>query len=327
MHPSVTTSGDEFVVVWEDRGFTFPGRGRAIAFRRYTSEGPLGRERYLEPAFTAADERSEPRVAAHADGSFVVTWTERAEPMSDLDVWAQRFARPEDSASPVAGEPFRVNPSTTGDQQAPDVAMDAEGNFVIVWRSDLASGGSLVEGRLYHRFALSVDEFVVAGGVAADARPSVAFADGGRILVAWHAPGVDGGGTDVAGRRYQAVVPPCVEDPRSLCLQQDRFRVEVAWRDFAGATGPGRTVPFRSDDSGLFWFFSPSNWEILVKVLDGCDVTGFYWVFAAATTNVEYTLTVTDTETGDRRDYFNPLGVSSAAITDTSAFATCGAAP
>lgn len=76
-------------------------------------------------------------------------------------------------------------------------------------------------------------------------------------------------------------------------------------------------------DSGLFWFFSASNWELLVKVLDGCSLNGHFWVFSAATTNVEYTLRVTDTRTGEVKVYLNPLGVAADAITDTGAFATC----
>ena len=44
---------------------------------------------------------------------------------------------------------------------------------------------------------------------------------------------------------------------------------------------------------------------------------------AAATTNVGYRLVVTDTESGQVRTYSNPLGVSSPAITDAGAFATC----
>jgi len=62
---------------------------------------------------------------------------------------------------------------------------------------------------------------------------------------------------------------------------------------------------------------------MLVKVLTGCKINDRYWVFAAATTNVEYTLRVTDTEMDVSKEYFNPLGQASPAITDTSAFATC----
>lgn len=117
----------------------------------------------------------------------------------------------------------------------------------------------------------------------------------------------------------------CTADSDTMCLNQERFRVEVDWADFQGNTGTGQVVPFGTDDSGLFWFFNADNWEMLVKVLDGCDVNGKFWVFAAATTNVEYNLKVTDTLTGATKRYDNPLGESSPAITDTGAFTTCSA--
>ena len=48
--------------------------------------------------------------------------------------------------------------------------------------------------------------------------------------------------------------------------------------------------------AGLFWFFNENNIEMLIKVLNAC-VPPFdrYWTFYAATTNVEFTVTVTDT--------------------------------
>ena len=108
-----------------------------------------------------------------------------------------------------------------------------------------------------------------------------------------------------------------------LCLgNAGRFRVEVQWTDFVGQQGIGTKV-VESGDSGLFWFFDDANWEMLVKVVDGCGFNGHHWVFAAATTNVEYTLTVTDTLRGVEAVYQNPLGVSSAAITDTEALDSC----
>ena len=120
-----------------------------------------------------------------------------------------------------------------------------------------------------------------------------------------------------------AVAPGCVPSPTALCLQERRFRLEIEWRDFNGATGPGRVVPAGTGDSGLFWFFAADNWEVLVKVLDGCRINGRFWVFAAATTNVGYTLRVTDTLASESRAYVNTLGVAAPAITDTGAFATC----
>lgn len=92
----------------------------------------------------------------------------------------------------------------------------------------------------------------------------------------------------------------------------------VAWRDPAGHQGVGTTVPLTSD-TGAFWFFAPANVELVVKVLDGRAVNGKFWVFYGALSDVEYTLTVTDTATGVMKTYHNPAG-RLASVADTSAF-------
>lgn len=119
---------------------------------------------------------------------------------------------------------------------------------------------------------------------------------------------------------------PCVPDATTACLNGGRFRVRVNWRDFDSVTGSAEVVDDTpASDSGLFWFFDPDNWEMLVKVLDACGVNDRFWVFSAATTTIEYTLTVTDTMTGAVRTYTNPLGTAAPALGDTEAFATCSA--
>ena len=115
----------------------------------------------------------------------------------------------------------------------------------------------------------------------------------------------------------------CLDSLSTLCLKNGRFQLQLAWTNFVGESGIGRVVPIGTDDSGLFWFFDAANWEMLVKVIDGCSFNDSYWVFAAATTNVAYELSVTDTSTGETRLYSNQLGVSSPALTDTTAFKSC----
>ena len=65
------------------------------------------------------------------------------------------------------------------------------------------------------------------------------------------------------------------------------------------------------------------NIELLVKVLDGCARNGKVWVFASATTNVGFTMTVTDTVHHATRTYTNTLGKAAPPIQDTTAFAGC----
>ena len=109
----------------------------------------------------------------------------------------------------------------------------------------------------------------------------------------------------------------CDEGPTTLCLR-GRFRVEVAWTDFQGNSGSGQAIPMTNETGGL-WFFDPANVELVVKVLDGRDTNGKFWVFAASLTSVEFTLTVTDIETGKQRVYYNPSG-KMASFGDTEAF-------
>jgi hypothetical protein len=57
----------------------------------------------------------------------------------------------------------------------------------------------------------------------------------------------------------------------------------------------------------------------LVKVLDACSLEGRFWIFYAAGTNVGFTLTVTDTQTGQVRTYRNSDGTSAPPVQDTTA--------
>ncbi len=115
----------------------------------------------------------------------------------------------------------------------------------------------------------------------------------------------------------------CTPGPQSLCLNGGRFRVETQWRTFEGLEGSGQAVEITSD-TGYFWFFEPDNVEVVVKVLDACVAPwDRFWVFAGGLTNLEVTLRVIDTVSGEVREYHNPLGTVFRPIRDTQAFATC----
>ncbi len=123
----------------------------------------------------------------------------------------------------------------------------------------------------------------------------------------------------------EAPIAPCVPSSTALCVNNGRFQAQVHWRS-STASGDATAVPIDSaPDSGLFYFFSPTNLELLVKVLNACDpsVGNKYWVFYAATTNVELIVTVIDSQTGMTQVYYNPLGTAAPPVQDTSAFPTC----
>lgn len=119
--------------------------------------------------------------------------------------------------------------------------------------------------------------------------------------------------------------PPadCVPNATTLCLSGGRFQARLHWKFANGTEGEGQTINFGNDGSGLFYFLNPNNAEMLLKVINGCSLTNSYWVFFAATTNVELLLTVTDTQTDTTKTYFNPQGNPAPPVQDTGAFATC----
>jgi len=113
----------------------------------------------------------------------------------------------------------------------------------------------------------------------------------------------------------------CAADPTTLCLGGGRFRVTVVWGTGTDG-GPGWAVP-STDDAGAFWFFSPENIEVTVKVLDGCSLNQRFWVFAAGLTDVGVLLLVQDMETGEFWQSTSARGQPFSTVTDTDAFATC----
>lgn len=122
-------------------------------------------------------------------------------------------------------------------------------------------------------------------------------------------------------------VPTCGADggAGALCLQSGRFEVTAQWSTGGGAGGTAGSISGNLDSSGLFWFFDPSNWELMIKVLDACPINGHFWIFAAGLTDVEYELRIEDLWTGLSRTYFNTLGAAARAETDTDGLAVCQA--
>jgi hypothetical protein len=122
-----------------------------------------------------------------------------------------------------------------------------------------------------------------------------------------------------------AVLASTAAQAAPLSLLDDRFSVEATWRTADGQTGSGTPVSL-TPETGYFWFFSPTNTEAVVKVLDACSGPNQrFWVFAGGLTDTEVTLTVTDEANGAKKVYRNPPGTPFAPIQDTGAFATCAA--
>jgi Metallo-peptidase family M12B Reprolysin-like len=116
------------------------------------------------------------------------------------------------------------------------------------------------------------------------------------------------GGLDLLAPIPQATAPAkaagCRASARELCLD-DRFTVSVDWRNPGnGTSGQGAAVPF-SKLTGAFHFGEPSNLELMTKIIDQGERIDFFW---GALSDLEYTLHVTDTLTGQEKTYRNTAG-------------------
>jgi hypothetical protein len=98
---------------------------------------------------------------------------------------------------------------------------------------------------------------------------------------------------------------PCRANSTTLCLQKNRFRVEATFQNqFDGSGGAARAIK-STDVAGFFYFYGPSNFELMIKILTFEDVIK---VFYGQLTNLRFTITVTDTRTGQVKSYQNTAG-------------------
>src|SRR5262245_50507431 len=163
--------------------------------------------RALGPEFrvnVSPDTREQTRQLAAAvagDGSFVVVFTaiDSLPGTNALDVYFRRYNR---NGRPLTGDVL-VNQISAGHQWSPDVAMEDDGSFVVVWQ-----GSTFMPGTRYgihaRRFAAAGTplggEFLVSAGFGATdcIEPSVAMDADGDFVVAWTARG------DIHARRFTA---------------------------------------------------------------------------------------------------------------------------
>ena len=97
------------------------------------------------------------------------------------------------------------------------------------------------------------------------------------------------------------------------------IKVSLCYETPMGEMEDAKAV-YRSDNSGLLYFFEPDNAEVFVKVLDGgCDENGYRWVYMAALTDVAFNMYVNDGQNLPKA-YHNRPGENHALVQDQMAF-------
>ena len=171
--------------------------------------------------------QTESAVARDATGNFVVAWQSKDQDGDNWGIYAQRFNA---SGAPQGGE-FRVNTNTSREQEAPVVAMDDSGNFVVAWQSKDQDGDNwgIYAQRFNASGAPQGGEFRVNTATSKEQQaPSVAMDAGGNFVVAWQSKDQDGDNWGIYAQRFNASGAP----------QGGEFRVNTY--DEQGTTGPVR---------------------------------------------------------------------------------------
>jgi len=158
---------------------------------------------FSEPAGTGlAREESTRSVAVDHDGDYVVVWTSYGQTAGEpagADVYFAMFDRYDNPITfdPTSGDVLeqRVNTYTTKDQRNAAVAMDADGEFVIVWESEEqdADGSWGIYGQRYNSVGEPVDvEFLISSEFTGNQlNPAAAMDDFGNFVVVWATAGQD----------------------------------------------------------------------------------------------------------------------------------------
>jgi len=89
--------------------------------------------------------QTRPSIASNASGDTVVAWQSYGQDGSGSGIYAQRLDR---DGTPRGSE-FRVNTTTTSDQQSPAVAVHADGSFAVAWHSFTDGSGAGVYAQCY----------------------------------------------------------------------------------------------------------------------------------------------------------------------------------
>ena len=194
--PAVSSNGTDQIAV----AFTNQASGnRDIYVRLFDLDGaPLSDDILVNAGETSGDQNYV-SIAMNAAGVFVVTWEGKGTG-DDNGIFARRF----DSDGTPKGSVFLVNETSASDQHRADVAIAADGSFVVAWRDD-ATGGRVMARRFDALGAGSAESLVAANFLGGSPNnPSVAMDAAGRYVIAYEYKALIGSNHGIAMQAFNA---------------------------------------------------------------------------------------------------------------------------
>ena len=196
---SVAMDADgDFVITWTDSALD--GSLNGVYAQRYNAAGEAQGSEFRVNAGTVGDQEYS-AVAMDVEGNFVVTWQSYGADGDGWGIYAQRY----DAVGVAQGSQFRVNSTTTSDQQYASIAMDDSGDFVITWQSESQDGsGWGIYGQRFNSAGIAQGiEFLVNTTTSGDQQyASVAIDAAGDFVVSWSSDGQDGDGYGIYAQLY-----------------------------------------------------------------------------------------------------------------------------
>lgn len=237
-----------FLVAWEtDLGG--PVQVDLMAQRFDSSGVHIGSEIQLNTTITADQEDLD--LASDAAGNFIVVWESDGQDGSADAIVGRRL----DSAGQPIGAEFLVNTFTSGDQDDPDVAMAADGSFVVVWEDDTQNSfDDGIYARFYDAAAVAVtDPFQVETEATFQLNPRVALDALGRATVIWDSYLQDGSYGGIYRRTFDTAGQPLTDEEQvNTTTADDQYDPHLAigsggvcvavWTSDGGQDGSGRGV-------------------------------------------------------------------------------------
>jgi hypothetical protein len=172
-------TGGGFVVVWQGPAPAKEDKEDIFAMRYDPNGLPVGTEFRVNTG--TIDKQICPAAAMNQNGGFVIVWESANVPVDGKKSICGRLF---DRNGQLIGDEFIVNEGTS-DGRYPDVAMDNEGNFAVVWMEDRSSNAVL--GRLYSPDGSAKTEpFEISSSrFSSVTQPAIAMNIDGRFVVVW----------------------------------------------------------------------------------------------------------------------------------------------
>ena len=185
-----------FVVVWDSNNQD--GSREGVYGQRYDRDGNAQGGEFRINSYTSRNQR-EPSISMDRGGYFAVVWASSRQDGDDYGIFGQLF---DNQANPISDE-FQVNTTINGDQEAPSVAMDATGAFVVAWQSAPIGNPDVYARRFDAAGNALGGDFVVAASFSGYVDTADVSTDqAGNFLVTYESSVAEGNTNNAYGRLY-----------------------------------------------------------------------------------------------------------------------------